>query len=46
MDELKLTANRTYKASLFYAIFCDRKHLLELYNGVNGSHYTEEDRDG
>ena len=31
---------RNYKDSLFRALFCGKKELLELYNALNGTHYT------
>ena len=35
--------NRKYKSDLFCAVFEDKKHLLELYNAVNGTAYTNEE---
>ena len=35
--------NRKYKDTLFRALFSERKHLLSLYNAVNGTDYTNED---
>ena len=41
--EYSVTVNREYKDTLFHLLFGkDRKALLELYNGLNGSHYTDE----
>lgn len=34
-------AKREYKDSLFRMIFNDREKLLELYNAVNDTHYTD-----
>jgi len=38
-----MNINRTYKDRLFRFLFNDRKHLLDLYNAVNGSNYTKEE---
>ena len=35
--------NRKYKDSLFRKIFSDRKDLLDLYNALNGTLYTNAD---
>lgn len=40
-DELKLVRN--YKARLFEMIFRDKKELLNLYNAVNHTAYTDPD---
>ncbi|MGN0154331.1 MAG: hypothetical protein ACI4A3_07755 [Lachnospiraceae bacterium] len=32
---------RNYKDRLFISLFQDKKELLELYNALNGSHYTD-----
>ena len=37
-----VTANRTYKNTIFQMLFHQKKELLELYNGLNRSHYTNE----
>ena len=37
----KVTANRTYKSSLFVMVFQEKKELLELYNAVSGKHYED-----
>ena len=37
----KVTANRKYKDRLFRFLFQDKKDLLELYNAVNGSTYSD-----
>ena len=39
---LAQAVNFQYKARLFEMIFRGKKELLELYNAVNGSHYTDE----
>lgn len=36
-----VTANREYKSTMFSMIFRDKKELLELYNAVNHSEYTD-----
>ena len=36
-------ANRQYKSTLFAMIFSGKEELLELFNAVNGSHYTDPD---
>lgn len=36
--------NRQYKARLFEMIFSQKKELLELYNAVSGSNYTDPDK--
>ena len=35
--------NREYRATLFAMVFSDKKNLLELYNGVNGTQYDDPD---
>ena len=35
--------NRNYKDTLFRALFAEKKHLLSLYNAVNGTDYTNEE---
>ena len=35
--------NRKYKDSLFRKIFSDRKDLLDLYNALNDTNYTDEE---
>ena len=35
--------NRTYKSRMFEMIFSDKKELLELYNAINGTNYTNPD---
>lgn len=39
-----LTVNREYKDTMFRLIFWDKKELLNLYNAVNHSHYTDIDK--
>lgn len=34
---------RNYKSTLFAMIYRDKGKLLQLYNAVNGTHYTNED---
>ena len=34
-------ANRQYKPTIFAMLFQDKKRLLELYNALNGTHYTD-----
>ncbi len=36
-------ANRQYKSTLFCKVFKDKKHLLDLYNGVNSTNYQDPD---
>ncbi len=38
-----LVPNRTYKSRIFEMIFSDKKKLLELYNAINGTDYTNPD---
>lgn len=38
----RITVNRTYKNTVFQMLFHQKKELLELYNGLNRSHYTNE----
>ena len=39
----RLCINRRYKDRLFRFLFRDKKDLLELYNAVNGSAYSNAD---
>lgn len=39
-----VTVNRTYKSRIFEMVFSDKKELLELYNAVNGTHYTDSEQ--
>jgi hypothetical protein len=38
-----MKTNREYKDSVFTLLFNDKKRLLELYNAVNGTSFTNED---
>ena len=38
-----LTANRTYKSTMFIMLFEDKKDLLELYNAISGKNYTDSE---
>lgn len=40
-NSVTVTANRQYKSTMFCMLFRDKKELLELYNAVNHSHYTD-----
>ena len=40
-QDKKVTANRTYKSSVFTMVFQEKKELLELYNAVSGKHYED-----
>lgn len=35
--------NREFKDRLFRLLYCDKENALELYNGLNHSHYTNAD---
>lgn len=37
------TANRTHKSRLFLSLFSRQEELLDLYNAINDSHYTDPD---
>lgn len=39
----RFLVRRNYKDRLFVTLFRSRKELLQLYNGLNGSHYTNPD---
>lgn len=41
--ETKVTANREYKSNVFSMLFDDKEKLLELYNALNKSHYTNKE---
>ncbi|MGN1193019.1 MAG: hypothetical protein ACI4S0_10140 [Dorea sp.] len=44
MEEVKkVPVKRSYRVSLFGMIFRNKKELLELYNAVNGTKYTDPD---
>ena len=34
-----MRVNRTFKDSLFRMLFSDKERLMELYNGLNNTHY-------
>ena len=36
-----LTANRTYKSTMFIMLFEDKNNLLELYNAISRKNYTD-----
>lgn len=38
----KVSVNKKYKDTVFRMLFKDKKHLLELYNGINGTNYKNE----
>ena len=40
-QDKNVTANRTYKSSVFVMVFQEKKELLELYNAVSGKHYED-----
>ena len=40
-QDKKVTANRTYKSSVFIMVFQEKKELMELYNAVSGKHYED-----
>ena len=42
-DQYEHRVNRKYKDSLFRKIFSDRKDLLDLYNALNDTQYTDEE---
>ena len=35
------TVNREYKSSIFAMLFRDKTKLLELYNAISGTSYTD-----
>ena len=37
----RAAANRKYKDTVFRMLFSDKEHLLELYNAINGTAYTD-----
>ncbi len=39
----KIAVNREYKSAMFCMIFRDREKLLELYNAVSGSSYSDSE---
>lgn len=38
--KIQVSANRTYKSRIFEMIFSDKNELLQLYNAMNGTDYT------
>ena len=34
---------KNYKDTIFRALYSDKNNLLELYNAINGSHYSNTD---
>ena len=40
-NEKRIFVNRQFKSSIFAMLYSDKKELLELYNAVNGTHYTD-----
>ena len=42
-DQYEHRVNRKYKDTLFRKIFSDRKDLLDLYNALNDTNYTDEE---
>ena len=40
MEEFMYKVQRNYKDTLFRMIYREREKLLDLYNGVNGTHYS------
>lgn len=43
MQEEKTPVNREYKDTVFRMLFNKKSHLLELYNGLNGTDYQNEE---
>ena len=37
----KETINRTYKSTVFTMLYADKSNLLDLYNAMAGTHYTD-----
>lgn len=42
-DRTKVHVNRGHKDTVFRMLFGNRKNLLELYNGLNGTEYQKEE---
>lgn len=42
-NERSTPVYRTYKDRVFRMLFSEKKRLLELYNALNGTDYTDED---
>ena len=40
-NEKQIFVNRQFKSSIFAMLYSDKKELLELYNAVNGTRYTD-----
>lgn len=40
-ETLPVTTNREFKSTVFSMLFRDKKKLLELYNAMNHTHYTD-----
>ena len=38
-----VTVNRTFKSTVFIMLFEDKNNLLELYNALNETEYTNTD---
>ena len=43
VQETQVTVNREYKSNVFSMLFEDKEKLLELYNALNHSHYTNKE---
>ena len=39
----ELTVNRTYKSTVFTMLYADKSNLLDLYNAMAGTHYTDQE---
>ena len=39
----RFTVNRTHKDRLFQRVFADKRDLLDLYNAINNTNYTNPD---
>lgn len=42
-DQMLPHVNRKYKSTVFELLYKNKKNLLELYNGLNGTEYTDPD---
>lgn len=40
----QMPVNFTYKARIFEMLYSDKKELLDLYNAVNGTEYTDPEQ--
>ena len=38
-----LPVNRTYKSTVFTMLYADKSNLLDLYNAMAGTHYTDQE---